>query len=59
MFPAVEQRVRYVVDAAVATITMDDGKVNVLSSAMRRERGETAVSMPGAAFDLAGWTCPG
>jgi len=28
------QRVRYAVDGAVATITMDDGKVNVLSSAM-------------------------
>jgi enoyl-CoA hydratase len=28
------QRVRYAVDGAVAAITMDDGKVNVLSSAM-------------------------
>jgi enoyl-CoA hydratase len=28
------QRVRYTVDGAVATITMDDGKVNALSSAM-------------------------
>ena len=28
------QRVRYAVDGAVATITMDDGKVNALSSAM-------------------------
>ena len=28
------QRVRYAVDGAIATITMDDGKVNALSSAM-------------------------
>src|SRR5258706_13715503 len=37
MVPAMEHRVRYLVDGAVATITMDDGKVNVLSSAMLGE----------------------